>query len=88
MQSFDGKIRVGPKYQALIPPFCRPEPVSKRDDSESHILGDASPSCSVSPRTDCTLQDCNINNIAGNMPTPTSNSSSTSMVASDFLISK
>lgn len=25
MQSFDGRIRVGPKYQAMIPPFARME---------------------------------------------------------------
>ncbi|EAN33556.1 ELM2 domain protein [Theileria parva strain Muguga] len=23
MQSFDGRIRVGPEYQAMIPPFCK-----------------------------------------------------------------
>ncbi|GBE59791.1 pentatricopeptide repeat-containing mitochondrial, putative [Babesia ovata] len=35
MQSVNGKIRVGPMYQAMIPPFCRAGDVPKQGDCDS-----------------------------------------------------
>uniref|UniRef100_A0A3B0MXF7 ELM2 domain containing protein, putative n=1 Tax=Theileria annulata TaxID=5874 RepID=A0A3B0MXF7_THEAN len=36
MQSFDGRIRVGPEYQAMIPPFCKNSfPSSHQNDTNS-----------------------------------------------------
>ncbi|CDR95918.1 hypothetical protein, conserved [Babesia bigemina] len=37
MQSVDGKIRVGPMYQAMIPPFCRAGDAQKRGHCESSV---------------------------------------------------
>uniref|UniRef100_A0A1E1X1H3 ELM2 domain-containing protein n=1 Tax=Amblyomma aureolatum TaxID=187763 RepID=A0A1E1X1H3_9ACAR len=42
MQSVNGKIRVGPKYQAMIPPFCRSDAAKKKPHFEHTVEAEAS----------------------------------------------
>ncbi|KAK2197287.1 ELM2 domain [Babesia duncani] len=54
MQSFNGRIRVGPKYQAMIPPFCRQDKRIQSGDEQEQIAK------TVSPRFEFSMQSYGI----------------------------
>uniref|UniRef100_A0A090XA84 ELM2 domain-containing protein n=1 Tax=Ixodes ricinus TaxID=34613 RepID=A0A090XA84_IXORI len=86
MQSVNGKIRVGPNYQAMIPPFCRTV-VPNNGSYESHVLehtqGYGSASNGVSKNVDCDSK-----NIPMKGPSTVVKNDNVYIAAEDFLISK